>query len=195
MLRRVSKFCRDHIWSMSHDYELKLRLVEAPYRTTAAQNDLTFFALTSPDDPRLAMLDRDFPRQSRSFRRDIAAGCVMVVLGDDSRTMGYFFAATQDFFDREQYRLTFEAGDGLLYAYNFYVDPTHRTKPIARVLLAEGFHWFHQNGHKELVAICRSTERALLRLYRQYKLLPTGRAIDAHKVFHRTYSFWTSART
>jgi len=75
-MNRFVKFWRDHIYNRCVDIELRLDLADAPYRTPAAENGLTFFVITDPQDVRLDTLARDFPRQSRTFRKDIQNGCV-----------------------------------------------------------------------------------------------------------------------
>lgn len=190
MIRRAQKIWRDHVWRVEHGWELKLDLAEAQHKYHAADHGMSFYVIDDPSDPRLTDLKRDFPRQSRSFRRDLETGCRMLVLCDDTRTMGYFFTSDRDFFDREEFNRTFHVSGGAVYAYNFYVDPAHRTKPVARVLLSEGFAWLNGQNHTALTAICDASNKALVRLYRQFKMFPTGRALDNYKILHRNKSVW-----
>ena len=194
-MNRFVKFWRDHIYNRCVDIELRLDLADAPYRTPAAENGLTFFVITDPQDVRLDTLARDFPRQSRTFRKDIQNGCVMLAVGDGVRVLGYFFAARRDFYDREEFRITFPAGNGRIYAFNFYVDPTYRNRPVARALLSEGYKWLRDTGELELYANVASTERALIRFYRGFQMLPTGRHLLSRRVFQYTFAKYVPADT
>lgn len=194
IVERAKKVLKDHIFSRSHDLELRLKLDDAPYRMTAADNGFEFFVIETAQDPRLKEVRRDFPRQSRAFDRNFAEGCYLLVLGDGERTMGYFVAAKNDLWDRECYRVTFKVPQNELYAYNFYVDPQYRQRPVARVLLTEGFNWLGKAGYTNLTAICRSDLKALFRLYKQFGFRPTGRALDMYTFLHFPISVWTQQR-
>ena len=194
IVNRLKKAMKDHVFGRSHDLELRLKLADAPYRMTAVDNGFEFFVIETAEDPRLADIRRDFPKQSRSFDRNLAEGCVLLVLGDSETVMGYFVASPRDLWDRDCYRVTFKVPPNEIYAYNFYVDPIHRTRPVAKVLLTEGFDWLRKAGYTDLTAICRSDLKALFRLYRQFGFRPTGRALDMYTVLHFPISVWTKQR-
>jgi len=194
MINRIKKAFRDHIFRVEHNWEMLLQLADAPYEITAESEGLEFFVIERFDDPLMDELRRDFPRQSRTFGENFDDGCIMICVGIGTRIVGFYVIALRPYYDKDCFRIKFPAGDGHVYVFNFYVDPEYRRSKVAKVALTESFAWLHRAGYKTLTAVCRAEAQPLIRMYRHFKMTPSGRGVDQYFLLHQTWSRWTEKK-